>query len=202
MSFYRKSDFAKLCGVTTGNLANDARRGVVKYTGKFVDASLAINKEYMKRREDVLKKKGQKLDKSVKPLPKSAIPKDDLQDTQAQGSRQLELKLAKDAEDLRKKKIDADIAQLNYEKLVGSSIPTEMVMEVIALLGQSIITSYTNGSKALLDEIGHSKKLPRKERARLKGKLTEIINASHSEAITQAKANVKNIIKQYNTGKS
>lgn len=201
MAYYRKTDFAKMVGTTTGNLANEAKRGKVQYTGKYVDDSLEINKLYIKNRKDLLKKRGKDLVK-VSAIPLNKIKKADLQDrSPVSTTKQAELKMLKDKEDLRKKRIAADKAELEYAQMIGSSIPTDLVVQVISLLGQTFMTSFNNGASALLDEISHKKKLKAKEKAELKGRLTEIINDAMSNGVTQAQLNVDNIVKAHQDGK-
>lgn len=202
MAYYRKTDFAKMVGTTTGNLANEAKRGKVKYTGKYVDDTLEINKAYIKHRKELLKKRGKSITK-VKPIPLKDIKKADLKDASpVSTTKQAELKMLKDQEDLRKKRIAADRAELEYKQMIGSSIPTDMVVQVISLLGQTFMTSFNNGASALLDEISHKKKLKAKEKADLRGKLTEIINDAMSTSVTQAQMNVDNIVKSQKDGRN
>lgn len=189
-----------MVGTTTGNLANDVKRGKVKYTGKYVDDSLQINKDYIAHRKELLKKRKKQLTK-VKPIPLNQIKKADLEDPNPNSlNNQAELKMLKDAQDLRKKKVAADLAELEYKQKVGSSIPTDLVVQVISLLGQSFLTEFNNAASALLDEISHKKKLKAKEKAELKGKLVEIINDAQSNAVTQAQLNVDNIVKAHQDG--
>ena len=200
MAYYRKTDFAKMVGTTTGNLANLAKRGKLKYSGKYVDDSLEINKLFIKSRKELLKQRGKDL-VTVKAIPLNKIKKADLQDSSpVSTTKQAELKMLKDQEDLRKKRISANKAELEYEQMIGSSIPTDLVAQVISLLGQTMLTSFNNGASALLDEITHKKKFKAKEKAELKGKLTEIINDSISNGVTQAQMNVDNIVKAHQSG--
>lgn len=200
MAYFRKSDFAKMVGSTTGNLANDAKRGKVQYSGKYVDDSLEINMEYIAHRKALLKKRGKAIVK-VKAIPLNKIRKADLQNlSPTSTTKQAELKMLKDHEDLRKKRVAADRAELEYEQMIGSSIPTDLVLQVISLLGQTFLTSFNNGASALLDEITHKKKLKVKEKAELKGKLVEIINDSQSNAVAQAQMNIDNIVKAHQNG--
>lgn len=202
MAYYRKTDFAKMCGLSTGNLANYVRQGKAVYSGKYVDDSLEVNKAFLKMRQDLLKKQKKKLDKTVKPIPLNKINKADLQDkNKVSVNKQAELKMLKDEQDLRKKKIAADRAELEYKQMVGSSIPTDLVVQLISLLGQSFVSAFNNASSALLDEVSHRKKLKAKEKAELKGKLVEIINDAQSNAVTEARINIDNIVKQSADGR-
>lgn len=202
MAYFRKSDFAKMVGTTTGNLSNEAKRGKLIYSGKYVDDQHPLNKEYIKHRRELLKKKGKKIDSAVKPIPINKISKSDLQDNSPVSiTKQAKLKMLKDEQDLRKKQIAADLAELEYKRMMGSSIPTDMVEQIISLMGQSFLTSFNNAVSALLDEVSHRKKLTPKERASLKGKLIEIVNDSQSNAVVQAQMNVDNVIKSLQDGK-
>lgn len=202
MAYFRKSDFAKKVGTTTGNLANEAKRGKLVYSGKYVDDQHPLNKEYIKHRRELLKKKGKKIDTKVKPIPLNQIKKADLvDDSPVSITKQAELKMLKDEQDIRRKQLAADLAELEYQRKIGSSIPTELVEQVISLMGQEFLNSFNNAASALLDEISHRKKLKPKERAELKGRLVEIINDAQSNAVTQAQMNVDNIVKSIQHGK-
>lgn len=200
MAYFRKSDFAKMVGTTTGNLANDAKRGKMQYSGKYVDDSLEINKLYIKNRRALLKKRGKTITK-VAPIPLNKIKKADLDDqSPTSTTKQAELKMLKDHEDLRKKRVAADKAELEYKQMIGSSIPTELVVEVVSMLGQTFMSAFNNGASAFLDEISHKKKLKAKEKAKLKGILVGIINDASSNAVTQAQMQVDNIVKTHQDG--
>lgn len=201
MAYYRKIDFARLCGTTPGNLANDVKDGKAQYTGKYVDDSLSINQAYISNREAILKNKDRKLDKTVKPIPLNQIKKADLNDPNpASVTEQAKIKMLKEKADLEKKQIAAKRAQLEYEKMIGSSIPTGLVTQLVALLGQTFVSSFNNAAKSLMDEFGHRKKLSAKDKAEMKGRLTEIINDAQSRSITEARMNLDNIIDKSKNG--
>ena len=198
--YYRKIDFAKYVGMTPGNLANYVRDVTVVITGKLVDASHKINKKFIADRKVLLKRKGETLNTKVKHIPANEVKDADLKEPQSRagGSEEYaEMKIRREQAELKKKVLDAEVAELNYQKLIGSSLPTPIVQEVITMLTHTYSGEYKNQVDALLTEIGHSKKLPVKERARLKGKLIDIVNGINAKANEQAKANLENILKEY-----
>lgn len=83
---------------------------------------------------------------------------------------------------------------LANSKLRGESIPTVMVVEVIASLGAGLQNAYKTGADALILELSHKYKLPPSALSELKMKLIKLVNTSHDKGIKIAKKNLKTII--------
>ena len=49
MALHSKKDFAIMCGLSTGNLANNITRGKVITTGKFIDDKIEKNQFFLKK---------------------------------------------------------------------------------------------------------------------------------------------------------
>lgn len=83
---------------------------------------------------------------------------------------------------------------LANSKLRGDSIPTVMVVEVIASLASSLQNSYKTGADSLILELSHKYKLPPSALSELKIKLINLVNTSHKKGVDIAKKNLKTII--------
>jgi hypothetical protein len=83
---------------------------------------------------------------------------------------------------------------LETAKLRGENIPTLAVKNLISLFSKSIISSYKDASEQLIMEFSHRKKLNIIEETELRGKLTEIINETHQNAIDMVTNNLETII--------
>src|SRR4051812_3245402 len=47
MAFHTKKSFAEQCGMTSGNLSNNASRGKVIYSGELIDDTIEPNKSFL-----------------------------------------------------------------------------------------------------------------------------------------------------------
>jgi hypothetical protein len=83
---------------------------------------------------------------------------------------------------------------LETAKLRGENIPTLAVKNLISLFSKSIISAYRDASEQLIMEFAHRKKLNIIEETELRGKLTEIINETHQNAIDMVTNNLETII--------
>lgn len=205
MALYSKKDFAGLCGIQTKQLSVVISRGNVILTGDLIDETLPKNAAYLlKQRERQLKitsapaspdPKPKNISDSepIEPVNKSKKNKKDL----SIYSLDQEIKLA----DLQKKEVDTRIQLLKEEKLIGASIPTDLVKSVISNLSKTMISSFKDGADQFIIEVSKRKSLSVVESAELKGKLVEIINLSSTKAISESRKNLKNIINEYSNKK-
>lgn len=203
MTCYSRIDFARLCGVESRHLSNYIKRGKVVLTGELVDDKHPTNSSFLqKRREKILQietvyeieeKPQQALQTEKKINIQPVIP--DKQPKQNLTQYQLEAEIKK--ADLAKKEVDTRIALLKEEKLMGVSIPTDLVKVVIANLSKSIISAFKDGADNFLIEISKRKSLSISEIAECRGELIKIINTSSTRAISESKRNVKSIINEY-----
>ncbi len=205
MALYSKKDFANLCGIKTNQLSVVISRGNIILTGDLIDETNAKNSAFLqKQREKQLKISESPIPKESKkenitesapvpPVQKFKKKKNDL----SIYSLDQEIKIA----DLQKKEVDTRIALLKEEKLIGASIPTDLVKSVISNLSKSMISSFKDGADQFIIEISKRKNLTVVESAELKGKIVEIINMCSSKAISESRKNLKNIIIEFSNKK-
>lgn len=99
--------------------------------------------------------------------------------------------LTYDSKLLSKKKTEIEL-----EHTKGKLIPTKLVSAVIVALGTGFQNSYKNESSQLLIEIAQRTKMSEEDMAFFKGKLIDIINQSHINAISEAKGSLKSLLEQ------
>ena len=101
---------------------------------------------------------------------------------------------AKKQAEILLKESQTRISLLKEQKMRGESIPTDMVADLVSMLGRSFQSSYKNGAFILLMEVSQKTKMSPEVEAEAKGLLVELINKSHSNAIKEAKIGIKNIL--------
>lgn len=87
-------------------------------------------------------------------------------------------------------------AEIELEHTKGKLIPTKLVGSVITALGVGFQNSYKNESSQLLIEIAQKTKMSDEDAAFFKGKLIEMINKAHTNAITEAESSLISLIEQ------
>ncbi len=212
MALYTKKDFAGLCGVKTNYLAVLIKRGNIVLTGELIDESIDLNFSFLKKkREEVLSKdKDPAAPIEIKKAPQIKLPEvTDAEKWESVtfgkksagnlGTYELDkqLKFA----DLEKKEVDTRIALLKEEKLLGSSIPTDMVKSVFANLSKSFVSAFKDGADGFIIEISKQKNLTAVETAKIKGALIDIINQSSLKAVSESRKNLQSIINEYSNKK-
>ena len=206
MAFHTQADFAKMIGKTRGWLNVYIKRGCPIMSGEFIDDKVEINKRFLDKW--VAKQNEQKIpkQKKVKKLKGPTISEPvEIKLKAPNISEPVEIPISSPEDDLDRQKKIAEIHfkktqieknELQSAKLRGESIPTNMVSGVVSTLGRSFQSSYKNGAEALLLEIVHKAKLSPELEAKFKGKLIELINTAHADAIKEAKTTIETIISE------
>ena len=219
MAFYKQAEFAEKIGKTRGWLNVYVKRGNIILSGDYIDDSIEKNQKFFnkwikKKNEPKPEKKVVKTEPIPEPEkivpekldgPKIGKPKIIEQKRKAPNIQEPEkidlFDSPEDALDIQKKKAEIRFKnsqieknELQSAKLRGDSIPTNLVQGVISTLGRSFQSSYKNGAEVLLIELAHQLKMSVKVEAKFKGKLIELINKAHADAIKEAKTTVETII--------
>jgi len=196
MAFYKKGDFAKMIGMTPGNLYRAVKDGKVIVDGKLIDSEDPINLNFIQHRKNLLEQKGDSLVPQT-PVDESMIQKSSDSVANKASEQFSKYKLDKEDAELRQKIAQASMAEVKLKEMVGSSLPTGLVKNVMSMLGQSFITNYKNGVDAIVAEFSHRKKLSPVEMAEMKGEIVKIVNEAHSISIGQAVKEVRNLVLQH-----
>lgn len=219
MAFYKQSELAKLLGKSQAHITMAVKRGKLLLSGDFVDDTVLENKIWIDRQKanatakaevpkvesvtEVVPEKvpvpvqAKKLKVPILSKPKQRILKDFVPtDVERTSESIADLDKAKKEAEIRYKESQTRLSELKEQKLRGENIPTDLVMNVIGMLGHSLQSSYKNGAAQLMHEISTRTKMNVELEAEFNGRLIDLINISHSDAIIEAKKSIKNIINE------
>jgi len=186
MPLYTRVEFAKMCGIESGNLSNVIKRGNVVLSGEFIDDSIAVNRQFMQKRAQLLARKG--VSEKISGQDRYEKPK------LTEGQNLIDEKTQADIERIR---TVTELNRLKIEKQEGENIPTELVMPLVSQFAHSMIGAFKNGMEAMLVEIGHKKKLTNAEMTDLRKVLTATINRAASDGVEDARKATGNIVNEF-----
>lgn len=96
-----------------------------------------------------------------------------------------------------KKKEDIEIAKIKRAKMAGEVIPTELVLLIFASHFKSVTTSFHQAAEVLITTIAKQNNLDRKQIARIRGELIEVINEAVSDGLKSSKKEMKHLVNEY-----
>lgn len=203
MALYTKSQLAELLGKTPAWVSMYVKRKKMVMRGDYIDDTIRENEEFIAKW--LSKKVDEPPKKSTKPvvpppnpnsLPPPELPEnfdwdseDDIE-TASMGA----LDRAGKIEEIRRKQSVTKLNELKARKIRGETIPTNLVMNVFAMLGHQFQVEYKNAGIQMIIEIGHRAKLPPEIIAEMRHELTLMINSAHKSAIKSAKEQIKSIV--------
>ena len=173
MAFYKQSELAKLLGKSQAHITMAVKRGKLLLSGDFVDDTVLENKIWIDRQKANAKQvvdepkvesvpkvepipivQAKKLKEPILSKPKQRILKDFVPtDVERTSESIADLDKAKKEAEIRYKESQTRLSELKEQKLRGENIPTDLVMNVIGMLGHSLQSSYKNGAAQLMHEI-------------------------------------------------
>lgn len=197
MALYQKKEFAFICGKSTSNLTTYIKRGkIILRPDKLIDDAEEINQAF-------LDKWRSKADAGSTTDTESTGDFDEISSPESKKSQQQthsglsQIKLQREIE---LKEIAIKKGKIEYDQLVGKSIPVEVVKDLFRRLGVEMITAYKDGAESLLVEINHKFKIPDGDRAILRGNLIGVINRCHERAIAAAKKGIEQMVLEFKKG--
>ena len=209
MALHLKSDFAKLCGLTTGNLTNYIKRGKVIMSGDYVDDTIAENKDFLeKRKEKPEPTAPEKKLRLIRPDPAPPeIPNtgdededngiDDEDSIDADGSESgYALNKKKLKKQIAKLEVDTRLQELKEEKMRGELIPVDLVKNLFRTHTQSILTSMKEGIEELLVNFSAEARLKGDQLASLRGKMVGILNGGVDKSVSTTQKNMRSLVDQ------
>jgi len=209
MAFYKQSELAKLLNKSQAHVTMAVKRGKLLLSGDFVDDTVLENKIWIDRQKANAKQvdepkvesvpivEAKKLKEPILNKPKQRILKDFVPtDVERTSESIADLDKAKKEAEIRYKESQTRLSELKEQKLRGENIPTDLVMNVIGMLGHSLQSNYKNGAAQLMLEISSRTKMSAEMEADFNGRLIDLINISHSDAIMEAKKGIKSIINE------
>ncbi len=198
MALHLKSDFAKICGLTTGNLTNYIKRNKVVLSGDYVDDTVHCNSDFLLKRFDFVKEKPvveKKVNEPNVSSPEIKIPKPGKISTPDDSVYGVEKQLR--VQELEKKTVETRLLELKEKKLQGELIPTELVKAVFAQQTQSFITSFNNSIQDMLTLFSKKHTLNTNEISEMRGGIACIINESVDKAVDLTEKNIRNIVNEF-----
>jgi hypothetical protein len=193
----KQSEFAKMCGLSSGNLRNYIKRGKVsiyEVIGEgndkqvLIDPANPVNKTFLKER-DLLKAK-KSFEIHDEETNKQATPGKSKEDSFWLRTKQAELEY---------KQSRAEMAKIELEQKQGRLIPTEKVIPIIADFVQCYKTSFLQQTELLIRDSFNENELSNEVRTRACSKLIDIANNSSRIAIDSVKKSVLGIANEQKT---
>jgi hypothetical protein len=200
MALHKRSDFAKLCGLSTGNLSNYIGRGKVLLSGDWIDDAIPQNASFLKKWQ------GKSTPASVVEPSQSVIntpPPEITGKSPVVASPDPAKVLQYDLEnqikkaDLEKRQRENRLLQLKIDKLNGILIPTDLVKIVFTQHFKSVTTAFQQAADNLLMEIAKKADLSTNQVAELRGAYVNIINQAVNNSIDESTSHIDNIVFEY-----
>ena len=200
MSLHTRTQFYKLCGVTRGYLNMYIKRKKVIVRRKLIDDAVPENAYFL---QNCLSRKSEngeieKPEKLVSPMPdelvKDAVRK---QVNGNSGGSKFDMEIEIKELEIIKKKEDIEIAKIKRAKMAGEVIPTELVLLIFASHFKSVTTSFHQAAEVLITTIAKQNNLDRKQIARIRGELIEVVNGAVSEGLKSSKKEMKHLVNEY-----
>lgn len=198
MPLYTKKKFAQLCGKTPAHVSTNISRGKIIVSGDHIDSDIPENFELMNKWRV---QSGLEEIKPITPETTKTSPKTPENPKKTENSSQTTNKSAvsrlnreKTIAEIEYKREKAHETRLKNAKLRGELIPTNMVVDLFAMLGHQFQMQYETGANEMVLEMAHKMKLSPEMRGEIGEKLVELINKSHKKAVEEAQNMVKSII--------
>lgn len=212
MAKFKKREFYEHCGVTKSYFYQYIKRGKI-HVGEdnLIDTDLPMNRDFMDSR--VRNKKTAPPVAPVVEVVSTPAPKprkrtkEELQEAERQRKRAEKAdeeathkynldRQIKEAE-LEKKEQDIELNKLKIAKLSGEVIPTELVRVIFAQHFKSVTTAFHQGCDNFIMTIAKVTGMKKKDMARMRGELIEIVNEAVRDGVSESKESVKNIVGEY-----
>ena len=207
MNLLTKKKFSKLCGIETKALAVYIKRGKVVVNGDFIDSDNPINLYFFETREiknenkSVPEKSGEdKLNERASSNVKEINTKFEYPAEAPASSAYLMDNKIKEQE-LEKNKLQTKLLEVKLDKVIGDSIPTELVRNLMLAHSKSITVSFKNGLENWLKVISKKLNISIEDVAAFRAELIPIINTAVNDAIDGSKKGIKNIVDEHSQRK-
>lgn len=202
MAKFSRTEFAKKCGITLGNLSTYVGRGkVVVDVDNTIDDTNPINKKFQFERAINAEKKQLKspTPPDGKKLIGVSIPETEQSTVEKRTAKKIsDITLQKEQADLDKKLLDIALARQKLDRETGKNIPVDIVKRIISEFSKSIITNYQTYSEQLISDICFEQKIQDQERLNYIANLTKAVNKLHDQSINSARITLKNSLGSVN----
>jgi hypothetical protein len=100
-------------------------------------------------------------------------------------------------QELEKKAAETRLLHLKEQKLKGEVVPIDLIRQLFTTHAQSVITSQKDGLEELLINITQEYRLSSEQLARLRGKMTQILNNAVDKAGAATKRTMKTLVDDF-----
>ncbi len=192
MAFHYITELGDELGLKKGYVTMYVKRGklIADPETKMIDDRIPQNREWIQKMRLKLEAKQELEESKKKKRPQTLnkhVEKVDPKPDKIESGSLADLDRQKKIAEIEYKKEQTEKARLQTQKLRGESIPTKMVINVFGMMGHGFQTNYKNGAESLMMEIAQRTKMSEKNKAFFKGRLTELINESHKNAVRDTK---------------
>lgn len=195
MSNFTKKEFADLCGMDTRKLAVYIGRGKIVVDKKgYIDDKNEINALF--RAKNVVgkdEKRQEKVEKEAENTAKSQKAKR----SESESNELLEIERRRKLAELEKTNTDIRILKLKEEKMIGGSMPIDLVKLVVSNLSKSFINEFKNSTNDILRVLSKTKEFSQAEMAEISGQMSHIINHSMKHSLDNSKKEMNAIVKDF-----
>ena len=203
MALLKPKEFYELCGITKSHFYVYKKRDKFILTNGMIDDTIEPNASFIKTcverkdgRSEVegsAEKPAQNPDGKVSgTTPDEFKPKDP-----TKYSLELEVKRLS----ITKAEEEIQLAILKREKLAGEVIPTDLVRIMFASHFKNVTTYFHQAVENLITQIAKKNDLSREQVAKIRGKLTGVINKGIENALSASKKELKGIVEDYSNKK-
>jgi hypothetical protein len=187
MALHLKPDFARLCGLTTGNLTNYIKRGKVEVDGDYIDDSIQVNKDFLIKRQAAETIKAEEIEDAgevvqVKKEKKAKVATIEFDDDGGGKSLHTLTKEKLNIEISKKTREDA-LLQIKIEKIKSELVDVSVIKNLFITHNQSIITAQKDGIEELLIRFSAETRLSSEKYSQLRGEMVNILNRGVDKAI-------------------
>jgi hypothetical protein len=206
MALHTKKEFAKMCGLTTGNLSVYEKRGKVVYSGDYVDDAIEPNGSFLKLRKE--KVTGEHVEvqaaapvvkQTTKVIKAPKIHKPEAPNVENEGEKApvYELTAKKIQTQIAKMDMEMEKMRLQNSKVMGELIPTAMVKPCVLQHNQSILTESKNTIDDIMRIFKKKYSVTPEDEAEMKSQYLVALNDMMKKATTLTVKSINNIVHEF-----
>ncbi len=200
-----------MCGLSAGNLSNYITRDKVVLSGEFIDDSLPINADFLKKRREKLQDappvpETTPIETPPQPVvttppvihtPQKKPPKGPniAKPAKDQGGDTLERQLKR--QELAKKEAETRLLELKEEKIRGEVIHLDLVVQLFNSYTQAIVAGQKDILESFLVNISKEARLSGEQTAHYRGRIIRLLNESADKSIAVARKGIKAMAEEF-----
>ena len=207
MALVTKVVFSEMCGMGTGNMANNKKRGKVVYEDNgLIDTCNSINKSFLVKHSSKAEKVKISKPEKVKQIPREEtfiepVESED-SDVNENGIPAIHISDARYKHALaRKTEAGEELERLKIEKLKGDVIPTAPIETLIFQFKQYTLTQQKIANEAFLNEITHKYSITNADMAYYRGFFIKGLNNAVKAATSLFLKDLESTLQLYSVKK-